>query len=100
VFELLVTLHPVLGGQLAQLVDVLRLEVGQAEGRLVRVGREGTGVDRRVLPRGVVVATLIGRARLLAARATVLAAAGPPASLGASLFAQECLDCRMCRSCM
>jgi hypothetical protein len=43
--ELLIALDPVLGGKLPQLVDVLGLEIGQVQAALVRVGREGTGVD-------------------------------------------------------
>ena len=57
VLQLLVALDLVLGRELAQLVDRLRLEVGQVQaGIVVGIGREGTGVDRRVLPGRVVVA--------------------------------------------
>ena len=56
VLELLVSLHAMLGRQLAQLVDVLGLEVGQVHAALVRVGRERAGIDRGVAAGRVVVA--------------------------------------------
>ena len=83
VLELLVPLHPMLGRQLAQLVDVLGLEVGQVHAALVRVGRERTGIDRGVAAGRVVVAPpRVGGARLLAARAA--AAAVLPAARAAA----------------
>ena len=72
VLELLVPLHPVLARQLAQLVDVLGLQVRQVQAAVVRIGREGTGVDRGIAARRVVVASLEGGARLLAARAAAV----------------------------
>ena len=78
--ELLGALDVVLGGQLAQLVDRLRLEVGEVQAVLVRIGREGTGEDGRVLPRRVVVAAALAEPALvptLTARGVVGAASRP-----------------------
>lgn len=77
--HLLVALDLVLGGELAELVDRLGLEVGQVQAWLVVIGREGTGVDRRVLPGRVVVAATRGEpttalAAALSARGVVVAA--------------------------
>ena len=65
VLELLVALDVVLGGELAQLIDRLRLEVGEVQAVLVGIGREGPGEDRRVPPGGVVVAAALAEAALV-----------------------------------
>jgi hypothetical protein len=70
VLELFVALDVVLGGELAQLVDDLRLEVGEVQAVLVGIGREGAGEDRGVLPRGVVVAAALAEAAIVAAALT------------------------------
>ena len=51
VLELLVALDAVLARQLAQLIDVFGLQVGEVHAALVGVGREGAGEDRGVAAR-------------------------------------------------
>ena len=100
--ELLVALDLVLGGELAQLVDRLGLEVGQVHPRVIGIRREGSGEDRRVLAGRVVVAAARGVATALlplrrSARSRVLAT--PRAAtllLRSRVVVHRRLACRQC----
>ena len=99
VLELLVALHAVLGRQLAQLVDVLGLQVGQVHPALV-ARRSGTDRRRSTSSRRSrsCCAALVGGARLLAARAAaaVLPSARAAAALGACFVVHRWLGSRRC----
>ena len=89
VLQFLGALDVVLGRQLAQLVDRLRLEVGEVQAVLVGIGREGTGEDGGVLPRRVIVAAALAEPALvpaLTARGIVGAA-----SRSATLLLRPCV---------
>jgi hypothetical protein len=99
VLELVGALDLVLRGHLPQLVDPLGLEVGQVQTVVVRIGREGPGVDGRVLPGRVVVAPALAEPALVpsrTARGIVGAASRAATLLLWSRVVVHGLACQLC----